>query len=736
MALETSRFPVEGMMCAVCAGAVQTALRNAPGVKDAEVNFATADAMITWDSEATDPEALAQAVNKAGYELITACNVEEAVSTQNERERARYRAMKARVIIAWMLTIPASVICMAHIHFPGSQWVLMVLALAVMIGCGAGFYARGFKTLVRRTPTMDTLVAISTIVSFLLSLFNTVFPDYFSEGGLTADLYYEAAAMIIAFVLTGKLMELRARQSTGSAIRALMGLQPAEATVELPSGKTMTVKISDLKEGDIVVIRPGEAIPADGTVVSGLSSVNESMITGEPIPVEKSEWSRLAAGTVNGAGALRMRVTAAGAATLLGRIIAGVREAQGSKAPVQLLVDKVAARFVPAVIAASILTLICWLIFGGSGAVSIAVLTAVTVLVIACPCALGLATPTAVMVGIGKGAENHILIRDARALEQLKQVDTVIFDKTGTLTEGAPEVTATFTDNDAELAAIVASLEADSEHPLATALRAWSEPLAPGSQAAPDFSYSPGLGVSATLQGEKCWVGSEALARGFDAEPTDAQRAKADEWMRQGAGVVFAGRTDKVLGVIRISDRIKPSAAATVAKLKDMGIRSVLLTGDAEATALHVAQCVGITDVKAALLPDQKAAEVRRMESEGHPAAMVGDGINDSQALAEATVSIAMGTGSDIAMEVAQVTLVGGDPADIPTAIRLSRRTVSIIRQNLFWAFIYNVIGIPIAAGVLYPVCGLLMNPMIASAAMAVSSVSVVLNSLRIRRFH
>ncbi len=618
--LTKATWPVVGMMCAVCAGAVEKALSDTPGVKSATVSFGTATATVEWNSDLTNPDLLADRVSAAGYELIVEPEEERAVEAQEKMENEAWRKMKAQTIFAWAATLPLMVICMGHMHFPGSDWVMCGLALAVMLVSGRDFYVRGWKSLLTGWATMDTLVALSTLVSFLFSLFNSLFPSFWAARGLSAGLYYEGAAMIIAFVLTGKLMELRARGRTGAAIRALMGLRPTVTDICLPSGEVREVKIAEVKRGDIVLVKPGMNIPVDGEVTEGDTTVDESMLTGEPVPVEKHPGSHVSAGTVNGRGAIRVRTEEVGRATALGRIIRAVREAQGSKAPVQRLVDRVSAVFVPVVIACSIVTLLAWLGFGGAQALPIAVVASVSVLVIACPCALGLATPTAIMVSIGRGARFGILVKDATALELLARVNAIAFDKTGTLTSG------------------------------------------------------------------------------------DA------------------------------ADTIRPESKAVIQELHRQGIKTVMLSGDVPERAARIAREAGIDEVVSRATPESKEEAVRRLQAEGYTVAMVGDGINDSQAMAEADVSVAMGTGTDVAMETAQVTLVAGRLTDLPLAIRLSRATRKIIRENLFWAFIYNIIGIPLAAGLLYPFWGWLLSPMLASAAMALSSLCVVTNSLRLRK--
>lgn len=595
-------FPVVGMMCAVCSNTVEKTLQELPGVKSAEVNFAAANVTVSWDPAVTDPEEMARAVDSAGFTLIVEYDEAQAIREAEQEELRGLRDLRRRMIVAWAITIPLSVLCMVHVHFPAENWIYMVMTLVVMFYCGLDFYRRGFKAMAVKAPSMDTLVAVSTLISFLFSVFNTIFPQILEGRGMRADVYYEGAAMIIAFVLTGKYMEARSRRHTGDALRALMALEPDKAKGLLP--------------GDTVEIVPGDRVPVDGEVSTGSITVDESMLTGESEPVVKNPGDKIFAGTFCVGGKATATARRVGAATELARIIASVRRAQSSKAPVQRAVDKVSAIFVPTVMALSLLTFVIWMIVAPN-LLPQAFVCAISVLVIACPCALGLATPTAIMVGIGNGASSGILIKDAAALERISKVDTVIFDKTGTLTTG-PE------------------------------------------------------------------------------------------------------------------DKVRPGAPEMIARLKARGITPVLLSGDKRERVDRVAREVGIDTVYSEVLPGDKLATVQRYRREHHVVAMVGDGINDAEALADADVSVAIGGGTDIAVETAQLTLAGGNVAALPEAIDLSHRTLRIIHQNLFWAFIYNTVGIPIAAGALYPL-GFLLTPIFASAAMALSSVCVVTNSLRLR---
>lgn len=727
-------FPVTGMMCAVCAGTVEKTVGQCDGVKEASVNFATSSVSVDWDPSVTSPDAIAMAVRAAGYDMIVSESEAEAAEEKERQEAEAYADMKKKVAVAWLLTIPLSVLCMSHVHFPGYAWVYMAMTLVVMAYCGAGFYLRGFRALAAKAPNMDSLVAVSTVVSFLFSVFNTVWPEALTSRSINADLYYEGAAMIISFVLTGKLMEMRSRHSTGMALRALMGMQPSEALREFPDGTTRNVPVSEIHRGDILVVRQGERIPVDGTVISGVAAVDESMLTGEPVAVEKTDGDDVTAGTIATAGTIRINACKVGNETELSRIIKAVREAQGSKAPVQKLVDKVAGIFVPSVMAVSLLTFCLWMTLG-NGNLPVATVCAVSVLVIACPCALGLATPTAVMVGVGRGARKGILVKDAGALERFADVDILLIDKTGTLTEGKPEadsmiVSGTDDEKLRETLAVVAGAEERSIHPLAEAIikRITSEGIRP--EDPEEFEYIPGIGIRCRHKGTAYEIGSCALAKDTD----DAKfTAETQHWLAEGAGVAVVTRNGKAVVAFRITDRIRPDAAEAVGKLEKSGITVELLTGDRYATARHVAAMTGIKSVTAETLPEMKQKRVEELQRQGHVVAMAGDGINDSRALAAADVSIAMGSGSDIAIDVARITIVGGKLSSLPEASLLSKATLRIIRENLFWAFIYNVIGIPLAAGALYSF-GFLLNPMFASAAMAASSLCVVANSLRLNK--
>lgn len=730
--METKVVPVLDMSCAVCASNVEQTVRGLAGVETASVNFAANMLTVTYDPERITLQAMQEAVQAAGYDLVV--ETEDPLAAQEERTRKHYKQLKRNTVGAWCLAIPLALLGMGFADVAAARWAMMGLALAIMLFFGRTFYVAGLRHAWKGSANMDTLVALSTSIAFLFSLFNVVFPEFWLSKGLEPHVYFEASGVIIAFVLTGKLMEERAKNSASSAIRGLMGLQPKTAH-RVVDGEESEVPIAWIRVGDIVSVRPGEQIPVDGTLLQGASAVDESMLSGEPIPVEKAAGDRLMAGTINQKGAFTMEATGVGSRTVLSQIVRMVQEAQGSKAPVQRIVDKISRIFVPVVVLLSVVTFACWLTIGGEAYFSYALLSAVSVLVIACPCALGLATPTALMVGMGKAAERHILIKDAYALENLCKVNTIVLDKTGTLTEGVPVVTDVHWENSAETGVldILFAAEQKSEHPLASAILCWAETNGAKGCALDDFESLTGRGVRVCAGGKNYWVGNRGLLEQFRATLSATAHQQVSEWQEMGKSVVYYGCDARLLAALAVSDRIKPTSGEAVRELTKQGIEVHLLTGDGRQTAERVANELGIRHFKAEVLPADKEAYIVSLQQQGRCVAMVGDGINDSQALARADVSIAMGKGTDIAMDVAMVTLMTSDLLLLPESIRLSRQTVRLIHQNLFWAFIYNMIGIPLAAGVLYPVNGLLLNPMLASAAMAFSSVSVVLNSLRLK---
>ena len=722
-------YPVMGMHCAACANNVEKIVKKQEGVEDASVNLAAAVLTVDFNSDVVSPEQLKDAVMKIGFDLII--DEDNSMEEQEEAEHSYYEQLQRKTVVAWIFALPVAFMGMFFMDFPGINWWMLVLSLPVLFYSGHAFYVNAWKQAKHFTSNMDTLVALSTSIAFLFSLFNTLYPRFWYEQGLEPHVYYEAATVIIAFVLVGKLMEEKAKGKTSMAIRKLMGLQPKTARI-LRDGKEEDILISELKKGDKVSVRPGERVPVDGLIVEGDTFIDESMISGEPIPVEKKLNDKVLAGTINQNGAFVMSAEKVGRETVLAQIIRMVQEAQGSKAPVQRIVDKVTAVFVPMVLAIAILTFIVWMIVGGVDDFSYAMLSAVSVLVIACPCALGLATPTALMVGIGKGAEAHILIKDAVALEQMRKVDTVVLDKTGTVTEGRPTVTGWLHDAGwvNEHKGILYAAELKSEHPLALAIV--EELKKDGNKPAiiDSFESRTGRGIVVTRGGKTYWAGSHRLLNDFGAKVSDLLKSMVEEYERSGKSLVYFGEESTLLAVIVISDKVKPTSIQAVKQMQAEGKYVVLLTGDGHLTAQNVAGEINANRFIAEALPDDKENVIKELQREGRLVAMVGDGISDSQALARADVSIAMGKGTDIAMDVAMVTLMTSDLLLLPKAFKLSRKTVRLIHQNLFWAFIYNLIGIPIAAGILFPMYGILLNPMIASAAMACSSVSVVLNSL------
>ena len=727
-------FQVLGMSCAVCALNVETTLGAQEGVYEAKVNFAGSTVLVDYDPQVITPVELQKAVEAAGYELVVE-NTED--TDQADRlQREEFLALKRKTIGAIVLAIPVFVIGMFFMHMPYGNWIMLAFTIPVMAFFGRDFFVHAYMQLKHGRANMDTLVAVSTGVAFLFSLFNTIWPEYWTSRGLEAHVYYEAAAVIIALILLGRLLEAKAKFSTSTAIKKLMGLQPKTVTKILADGSEEEVPIREVAVGDVLVVKPGEKIPVDGEVTEGASFVDESMITGESIPVEKVKGQPVYAGTINEKGSFRFRADKVGGETVLANIIRMVQEAQGSKAPVQKLVDRIAGIFVPVVMGIAVITFIVWMLIGGDLAFTHALLTSITVLVIACPCALGLATPTAIMVGIGKGAEHNILIKDAESLELMYRVNAIVLDKTGTITEGKPVVTDIYWtpgSEDERYPSILLEIERRSEHPLADAVVQKFKEKVVNEISVSDFENQTGKGVTAKVGDKVYLVGNRALLDVNRVVLDDDNEKLAVRWEGDGKTVVFFAGEGRVLALVAIADKIKESSRQAVATLHEKGIDVYMLTGDNALTARAVADQVGIRHFKAEVMPGEKANFVEALQHEGKVVAMVGDGINDSQALAQADVSIAMGKGSDIAMDVAKVTLITSDLNVIPRAIALSHQTVRAIRQNLFWAFIYNIIGIPLAAGVLYGINGFLLNPMIAAAAMAFSSVSVVTNSLRIK---
>ncbi|ATP56640.1 copper-translocating P-type ATPase [Pedobacter ginsengisoli] len=733
--IETISFPVLGMTCASCAVSVESMIGAQNGVKQAEVNYATQKVKVTYDADVIQPEGMQKVVQSIGYDLIL--DAEKGSEKQEQIQADNYKSLKKRIIAAGILTIPVVIIGMLFMDMPYANYIMLVLSAPIVFYFGKNFFINAFKQAKHSKANMDTLVALSTGIAFIFSVFNTFYPEFWHQRGLHPHVYYEAAAVVIVFIMLGKLLEERAKSNTSSAIKKLIGLQPKTVVLITDQGEK-EIEVVDVKAGDRLLVRSGEKIPVDGKVYDGNSFVDESMITGEPVAVSKQKDDNVFAGTINQKGSFRFIAEKVGSETMLAHIIQLVQEAQGSKAPVQKLVDKVAGIFVPIVILIAIITLGVWLLFGGEHAFTQGLLAMVTVLVIACPCALGLATPTAIMVGIGKGAESGILIKDAEALELGYKVNAIVLDKTGTITEGKPEVTSmhwasTLPETTDVLKQVFAAMEQSSEHPLAEAIfnHLKKDDVKPA--AITDFDSLTGKGVSVVYNGKKYWAGSHKILSDHNQVISSELKEQAKVLQNQAQTVIYFANETEVLAVVSIADQIKTGSKEAVSKLIKQGIEVYMLTGDNKQTAAAVATTAGIDNFVAEVLPSDKAEFIKKLQADGKVVAMIGDGINDSQALAQSNVSIAMGRGSDIAIDVAKITLISSDLLQVPKALQLSKKTVRTIKQNLFWAFIYNLIGIPIAAGVLYPVNGFLLNPMIAGAAMALSSISVVSNSLRLK---
>ncbi len=729
-------YPVLNMSCASCANSSQEILRMQAGILSASVNYANGIANIEYIPTITNAQKLKAALQSVGYDLM----IDESKVAKDSLEEIHtrnFKKLKQRTISAVALSIPLVIIAMTPVlmRLPYANYIMWALATPVVIWFGKQFFIGAYKQTLHRSANMDTLVALSTGVAYLFSVFNTLFPEYWHSKGLHAHVYFETSAVVIAFILLGKLLEEKAKGNTSSALKKLIGLQPKTVTVMQADGGQMEMAIAGLQVGDVLLVKPGEKIAVDGVVVSGTSFVDESMISGEPVAVEKSTDSKVFAGTINQKGSFRFKAQKVGSDTLLSHIIKMVQEAQGSKAPVQKLVDKIAGIFVPVVMGAALLSLVVWIVFGGENGFTQGLLAMVTVLVIACPCALGLATPTAIMVGVGKGAEQGVLIKDAESLELSKNIDVIILDKTGTITEGKPTITdfKWFEPETNEIANILYSIEKSSEHPLADAIVQHMGKNVAFIDAI-SIENKSGQGIQGVYQNKKYFAGNVSLINENAVSINADVNAWVNEKLEKANTVVLFSDETKVLAAMAISDKIKESSVAAIKQLRKNGIDVYMLTGDNEQTAKAIALQVGIEHYKAGVLPAQKSDFVKALQATGKVVAMVGDGINDSTALAQANVSIAMGNGSDIAMDVAKMTIISSDLLKIVSAIKLSKQTVATIKQNLFWAFIYNVIGIPIAAGILYPFTGFLLNPMIAGAAMALSSVSVVSNSLRLKR--
>ncbi len=774
------RIPVTGMTCSACQSRVQSALQKQPGVEDASVNLMMANATVTYDPAETTPERLIDAVRKTGYGAELAPPDETAFDEQEARDRAqaeefadlRRKAVASGIagVIAMVLSMPLMSAAASQAHGPVADpfmrwtmttltpwlqsvapWLyaipvqalsygLLLLTVAVMLWAGRHFYTRAWMAFRHHSADMNTLIAVGTGAAFLYSVLATVWPDFFLSRGVAPDVYYEAVIIIIALILAGNALESRARKETTAALRGLVNLRPKTARV-LRDGQEMDLPVESVEPDDTILLRPGERVPVDGEVLAGESAIDESMLTGESLAVAKKQGDRVIGGTVNLTGSVQYRATTLGSHSVLAQIVKLMRDAQGSRAPIQRMADKISGIFVPVVISIAIATFVAWFVTADSAPAARAFAAAVAVLIIACPCAMGLAVPTAVMVSTGKGAELGVLIKGGEALQRAGDPTTVAMDKTGTVTEGKPTVTDVVLvpggpiQDEARLLLLAASLEGSSEHPLADAVVRYADGRGIQRATVESFATVTGKGLSGVVDGVKVVAGNEAMVSdgGVEAAPL---RGDAERLSGEGKTAVYVSVDGKLAGLLAIADPIRSTSREAIAKLRRLGLDIVLLTGDNERTANAIAREAGISRVVAGVLPEGKVAELKRLQSEGQVVAMVGDGINDAPALAQADVGMAVGTGTDIAAEAADVVLMRGDLGSVVQAVRLSRRTMRTMKQNLFWAFIYNVIGIPIAAGALYPVLGLLLSPILASLAMAFSSVSVVTNSLRLRGFH
>ena len=700
-------YPVLGMSCASCAARVDKTLNGLPGVYQATVNYATAIAQVEYNPKVCSDAILQSAVQDAGYDLLVDTG-EDVTNKAEEIRLARYRKIKRRTVVALLLSLPIMVISMFFEDTSSLKYVLWILATPVVFGLGREFYINAWRQLKHGTSNMDTLVAVSTGIAYTFSVFNLLFPDFWLSRGIEPHIYFEAASVIIAFILLGRLLEERAKQNTSTAIKKLIGLQPKTVTIIVDSDER-TVPITAVQKGDTILVKPGERIAVDGMVVTGESYVDESMLNGEPVPLHKQSGEKVFAGTINQKGTFRFIADKIGSDTMLAQIIRMVQDAQGSKAPVQKLVDRIARFFVPTIISISIIAFVAWIFLAPTNGFTNGLLAMVTVLIIACPCALGLATPTAIMVGIGKGAEKGILIKDAQSLEIAQKIDTIILDKTGTITAGHPIVVESLWENGFEHSRkILYSLEKLSEHPLSDAV---VNTLQNEKEISIDkFENVPGKGVKGIVGSQTYYAGNLSLLNDNHITIASHLQELANKWTQEAKTLVWFADSTQAIAAIALTDEIKQTSAQAISRK------------------------VGINHYKAGVLPNEKAQFIKELQANGKKVGMVGDGINDSAALAQANLSIAMGQGSDIAVDTAMATILSSDLLKIPETIRLSQLTIKTIYQNLFWAFIYNLIGIPIAAGIFYSVNGFLLNPMWASAAMAFSSVSVVLNSLRLKR--
>lgn len=723
------------MTCASCASSLESWLRQKPGVRDVAVNYPNEAVTVSYDPEETNEKELDAAAREIGYGLVTG-NIEDRETARVKVSQGRLRELQKKLTVAVLFTLPVFAISMfLYGDWPYQNELMLLLSLPVLAWSGSEFFINAAKQVRYGKTNMDTLVALSTGVAFFFSAFNTLFPGFFQSRGVAAHVYFESAVVIITLILLGRYLEERAKRKTSGAIRQLMNLRPQTVTA-VRNGEQVVLPLSDVMVGDLILLRPGEKVPVDGKVKSGESHIDESAITGEYLPVRKTKGDGLYAGTVNQKGTLKMLARKVGSDTLLSRIIQTVQDAQASKPPVQHLVDRIAAVFVPTVMAAAVVAAMVWFFVAEEDALAHAFVILISVLIIACPCALGLATPTAIMVGIGSAAERGLLIKDAAVLERARKLGVVVFDKTGTLTEGRPEVTAfrcADTIEQSLVLNVVRSLEEASEHPLAAAMVAFAKQKEASAMEVENFESHTGKGVNGLIRGQRYQIGKPEWFKDKGLMVDAEWLRLSDDWRDRARTVVMLGDDREVLAVFAIEDAIKPSAKATVEQLTKLGIRVELLSGDNQKTADAVARLAGIEKVKAGVLPSDKGHHIRELREKSIQVAMVGDGINDAEALAIADVGIAMGSGTDVAMESAGVTVMGSDPLKVPMVVALSRATIKTLRQNLFWAFVYNIVAIPIAAGVLYPFTGWLLSPMVAGGAMALSSVSVVLNSLYLK---
>jgi len=775
-------IPVSGMTCAACSSRVQRALSRTPGVSEASVNLMLKNAVVAYDARAVTPEQLVERIRETGYGAELASPDRTAFEEQEAQDRAQeeeFRELRAKALVSLAAAVVGMVVSMpvmsamamaAHGHARGGpsdpfmRWsmevvdpwlsrvfpwlytvsprvlvlALLAVTLGVMLWAGRHFYTRAWAAFRHHSADMNTLVAVGTGAAFLFSVVATFFPGFFIARGVTPDVYYEAVLFIIGLILVGNMFEARAKRQTSAALRALAELQPRTARV-LRDGAEAEIPVEAVTHGDVVVVRPGERIPVDGEIVSGSSAVDESMLTGESLPVEKKTGDAVIGGTINRTGAFRYRARNLGADSVLSQIVRLMRDAQGSRAPIQRLADRISGIFVPIVMSLAVLTFVVWFVAAPEPSLIPAFAAAVAVLIIACPCAMGLAVPTAVMVATGKGAQLGVLIKGGEALQRARDVSVVVLDKTGTVTEGRPTVTdlvlapaarGAWTED--SLLRLAASLEAGSEHPLADAIVRQARDRGVELAEAEGFQSVTGRGATGVVDGHALAIGNEALMADYAVDVAPL-RADAERLAAQGRTPVYVNVDGALAGLVAVADPIRESSREAIRRLRTMGLEVVMLTGDNRRTAEAVAREAGIDRVVAEVLPEGKVAEVKRLQTRGKVVAMVGDGVNDAPALAQADVGVAIGTGTDIAMEASDVTLMRGDLRGVASAIELSRRTLRTMKQNLFWAFVYNVVGIPVAAGVLYPAFGILLSPILASAAMAFSSVSVVMNSLRLR---